>query len=76
MPMPDCIIKQVNRIGSREKQGCQFRFLNCSKDPYKWTDTIPEDDPDFQGLLKEEEALFPEVSAEIPGVPVEEEEGN
>ncbi len=34
---------------------------------------VPEDDPEFQGLL-EEEALFPEMSAKLPGVPLEEDE--
>jgi hypothetical protein len=34
---------------------------------------MPKDDPEFQGLL-EEEALFLDISAEIPGVPLEEEE--
>ncbi len=34
---------------------------------------MPEDNPTFQALLKEE-ALFPDISAEIPGVPLEEEE--
>ncbi len=34
---------------------------------------MPKDDPEFQGLLKEE-ALFLDISAEIPGVPLEEEE--
>ncbi len=44
-----------------------------TKEPYEWTDTIPEDDPEFRGLL-EEEAPFPDVSAELPGVILEEEE--
>ncbi len=34
---------------------------------------MPKDDPEFQGLL-EEEAPFPDISVEIPGVPLEEEE--
>jgi hypothetical protein len=76
MPMPDLIIKRVNQIGLREKQGQTFCFLNRSKEQYKWTDTIPEDDPEFQGLL-EEKAPFPNVSAELPGVILEgEEEGD
>jgi hypothetical protein len=47
MPMPDRIIKWVNQIGLREKQGHTFWFLNRSKEPYKWTDTVPEDGPEF-----------------------------
>jgi hypothetical protein len=34
---------------------------------------VLKDDPKFQGLLKEE-APFPDISAEIPGVPLEKEE--
>ncbi len=54
MPMPDRVIKCVNTIGSQEKQGRMFRFTNRSKEPYKWTDFVPEDDPGFQGLLEED----------------------
>jgi hypothetical protein len=31
------------------------------------------DNPAFQGLLKEEEALYPDITTELPGVPLEEE---
>ncbi len=34
---------------------------------------MPVDDPAFQGLLKEEEAVYPNITAELPGVPLEEE---
>ncbi len=54
-PMPDRVIKRVNAIGLREKQGRTFRFLNRRQEPYEWTDTVPEDDPEFQGLLEYEE---------------------
>jgi hypothetical protein len=39
------------------------------KNHTKLTDEVPEDDPESQGLL-EEEAPFPDVSAEFLGVPV------
>ena len=76
MPMPDSVIQRVNRIGEREKQGRTFRFLNRHGEPYEWTDEVPEDDPDFQGLLDENEdtAVYPDVSAELPGVELESEE--
>ncbi len=62
-------------IGEREGQGRTFRFLNRCKEPYKWTDSVTEDDPEFQGLLDDkEEAMYPEISAELPGVELEEEE--
>jgi hypothetical protein len=71
---PDQVIKHVNAIGAWEGQGRAFRFLNWSWDPYEWTDEVPEDNPDFQGLLdnKEEEAIYPDISAELPGVELEE----
>jgi hypothetical protein len=69
MPMPDWVIKRVDIIGERKGQGRTFRFLSQQKEPYKWTDEVPEDDSDFQGLLEdEEEAVYPDVSAELPGV--------
>ncbi len=67
--MPDSVIKRVNAIGLREKQGRTFRFLNRRQEPYEWMDTVPEDDPKFQGLLKDkEEAAYPNIRAELPGV--------
>ncbi len=59
----------------REKQGWEFQFLNRLWEPYEWTDTVLEENPEFQGLLKEE-APFPDISTEIPGVPLAEEEDN
>ncbi len=35
---------------------------------------MPEDDPEFQGLLEEEEAPYPDVIAELLGVKLESEE--
>ncbi len=55
MPMPDRVIKRVNAIGEREGQGRTFCFLDRRKEPYEWTDSVPEDDPEFQGLLDDEE---------------------
>jgi hypothetical protein len=46
----------------KEKQGQDFRFLHRSKEPYKCTDTVPEDVSELQGVL-EKEAPFPDVSA-------------
>jgi hypothetical protein len=78
MPMPDHVIRRVNTIGKREGQGRAFRFLNRCGEPYKWMDKVPEDEPEFQGLLGETEdtAVFPDVSAELPGVALEEQKHN
>ena len=76
MPMPDRVIKRVNKIGEREGQGQTFRFLNQQKQAYEWTDAVPEDDNDSQGLLEDEAevAPYPDISAELPGVELDEEE--
>ena len=69
--MPDRVIKRVNTIGVGEGQGRTFRFLNRCKEPFEWTDSVPEDDPEFQGLLEnEDEAPFPDISAERDFTPV------
>ena len=70
--MPDSVIKRINTIGQRERQDWDFRFLNRRKEPYDWTDTVPEDDPDFQGLL-EEPAPYPDLSSDLLGVALEDE---
>jgi hypothetical protein len=73
IPMPSRIIKHIDAIGLHEKQGQEFCFVNRNKEPYEWTDKIPEDDPNFQGLLEEEEgvAVHPDITAELPGVTLE-----
>jgi hypothetical protein len=73
--MPDWVIKRVDAIRECEGQGRTFWFLNQRKEPYEWTDEVLEDDTDFQGLLEnEEEAVYPDVSAKLPGVELEAEE--
>ena len=74
--MPDRVIKRVHKIGEQEGQGRTFHFLNRQKQAYEWTDEVPEDDDDFQGLLEDEAeaAPYPNISAELPGVELNEEE--
>ncbi len=76
MPMPDSIIKQVNEIGQCEGQGREFRLLNQQHEPFTWTNKVPEDDPEFQGLLEneDEEEIYPNILAELPGVTLEDKE--
>ncbi len=73
LPMPARVIKRVDTIGAQEAQGWEFRFLNWNKDAFTWTDEVPADNSAFQGILKEEEAVYPNITAELPGVPLEEE---
>jgi hypothetical protein len=74
--MPNCVIKRINAIGEKEGQGRAFQFLNPRREPYEWTDEVPEDDPEFQGLLdiEEEMAVYPDIGAELPGVDLKEDE--
>ena len=70
--MPNWVIKRVNQIGAKEKQGQTFRFLNRRGEPYKWTDEVPDNDSKFQGLRdKEEMAPYPDIGTESPGVELE-----
>ena len=72
--MHDQIIKCVNAIGEQEGQDPKFRFTNCRQELYKWTNEVPEDDLEFQGLLNndKEMAVYPDISVELPGVELEE----
>ncbi len=75
LPMLDQVIEHVNAIGLCKQQGHTFRFLsNWQLAPFEWMDSIPEDDDKFQGLLEEEEAAFPNISAKLPGVELKAEE--
>jgi hypothetical protein len=46
------IIKWVNKIGERGKQGRDFCFLKRNKEEFDWTDKVPAEDPTLQGLLE------------------------
>ena len=70
--MLTAVIAKVNTIGKKENQGKKFRFLNRNKEPFDWTYEIPNDDGEFQGLLGEE-APFPDIISELPGVILEDE---
>lgn len=72
--MPKSIIDKVNRIGKREKQGREFLFSNRSRELFPWMDEVPIDNPNFQGLLKDE-APYPDVPEELPGVELEDVDG-
>ena len=68
--MPTAGITMVDKIGKKENQGKEFWFLNRNKEPFDWTYEISDDTREFQGLLGEE-APFPDISSELPGVILE-----
>ena len=65
--MPTAVIEKVNKIDKKENQGKKLRFLNQNKEPFDCMDEVPDDNEEFQGLLGEE-APFPDISSELPGV--------
>lgn len=76
IPMPKSIIVRVNYIGKREKQGRRFVFANRNRKDFDWSDEVPIDDQRFQGLLMlEPVAQYPDVPAELPGIEMEDEDG-
>ena len=51
IPMPTAVISKVNKIGKKENQGIEFRFLKRNKEPFDWTYEVPDNYGEFQGLL-------------------------
>ncbi len=46
-------------------------FLNCNKNPFSWSNKVPDDNPQFHGLL-EDDAPYPNVARDLPGLVIEE----
>ena len=76
MPLPDSVIAKVNTIVKKQNQGRQFLFTNRLNKPFGWTDEVQEDDEELQGLLEYEEAPYPDISAELPGIELERNQTN
>lgn len=51
-----------------------FNFTNRRNKEYSWDDAVPLNDPTLQGLLQED-APFPDIPEELPGVLLEGQEG-
>ncbi|KAL7470808.1 hypothetical protein ACHAXS_011072 [Conticribra weissflogii] len=67
-PMPDSIIRRVNRWGARAMQpDDEFVFSDRHRQPYPWNDEV---DNNFE-LTEPEPTEFPTMAAEIPGVEME-----
>ena len=65
IPIPTAVIAKADKIGKKENEGKEFRFINQNKEPFDWIDEIPDDDGEFQVILGEE-APFPDISSELP----------
>ncbi len=68
IPMPPSIVQKVEDIARKEAQGSELFFLDRNKRPFPWSteDEVPLENPQFQGLL-EDDAPYPDISAELPG---------
>ena len=51
----------------KEVQGRDLVFRNGEKETFEWSDEVSIDNPEIQGLL-EQDAPFPELSAELPDI--------
>ena len=71
MPLTTAVKKRVDAMGKRERQTKEWMFLDRNKEPFSWSNEVPDDDPHFQGLL-EDDAPFPNVPGDLPGMVVEE----
>jgi hypothetical protein len=69
LPMPDSVIKKIERWGKRDKQNGLLRFCDRNNDPFDWTD---EQEPLVNDNAPEPEpATYPDIPAEMPGVVLE-----
>ena len=71
LPLTTAVKKQVDAMGERERQTKEWMFLDRNKEPFSWSNEVPDDDPQFQGLL-EDDAPYPNVPGDLPGMVVEE----
>ena len=71
IPLPGRLIAKVEDIGNKQNPGREFRSTNRHKKLFGWTDEFQEDDNVFQGLLELEEAAYPDIPAELPGIEFE-----
>ncbi|KAL7474817.1 hypothetical protein ACHAW6_002980 [Cyclotella cf. meneghiniana] len=69
LPIPDSIIRRIERWGKKDRQDGLIRFCDRNNDPFDWTDEqgplIDDNAPD------PEPAAFPDIPAEMPGVVLE-----
>ncbi|KAL7462751.1 hypothetical protein ACHAXS_003127 [Conticribra weissflogii] len=67
-PMPDSVIKQVNKWGTKSMQPeGDFTFSDRHRTPYPWNQDVDNDLP----LTDPESSSFPAMTAEMPGVDME-----
>jgi hypothetical protein len=68
-PMPESIIKKVERFGKSNAQPNTLNFADRNGILFEWNNHV---DKYPEGLVKEEEVLYLSLASEIPGVVLEE----
>ena len=71
MLLPNSVIAKVENIGKKKNQGQESISTNRCNKPFGWTGEVQEDDSEFQSLLEQDEAPYPDISAEHPGIKLE-----
>jgi len=64
LPMPDSVIKRVERWGKRDKQNGTLSFCDRNNIPFEWSDDQEPQD----NAPEPEPAVYPDVLTETPGV--------
>ena len=69
LPMPDSIIKAVDKMGRKDKQGGRLKFADRRNVEYSWS---KEDEALIEDNAPEAPEVHPAIPAELPGVDLEE----
>ena len=72
IPMPDDVMRKVNALGKRGARAIErgnITFRNRKGDKFSWENDTFDD----LVVVNEEKKIYPEVAAEIPSVPLQEE---
>ena len=66
-PMPDSVIKKVERYARRGARPGEFDFADRSSVLFKWNEVIDEHPEE---MVQEDVVLYPTLAAELPGVTI------
>ena len=69
-PMPDSVTRKLEAWGRKDKQDGRLRFCNRNNDPFEWLNEH-EEALIMDNAPEPEEAMYPDVPAEVPGVVLE-----
>ncbi|KAL7503775.1 hypothetical protein ACHAXN_001516 [Cyclotella atomus] len=69
-PMPDSVIKKLERLGKRDKQSGALTFANRHKVPFDWDEEYEHRPLTADNAVKPKPATlpYPDIPAEMPGI--------